>query len=73
MVYLDMTFCQAYKECKDGKNCGRAYTPQVRKEADEWWGKPGAPISLMSKFNCFRLKCKFVKREGESCNLNNNF
>ena len=45
MCFKDMTFCNAYPtRCANGK-CHRALTSKLRVEADQWWGKDGAPIA----------------------------
>lgn len=55
ICYRDMTFCPFWKECKDGKGCDRALTPEVKKKAVEWFGKYGAPICrYVDKPRCFR-------------------
>ena len=33
LCYRDMTFCGFYETCKDGENCFRALTENVKKEA----------------------------------------
>lgn len=54
MCYRDMTFCQFYADCKDGKKCSRALTDEVNAAADKWWGKEGAPIcTFVDKPGCF--------------------
>ena len=55
--YRDRTFCTSYKECAVGQNCGRALTPEVKAQADIWWGKEGAPIWVYSEIpDCFIKK-----------------
>ncbi len=57
--YRDMTFCSSYKECRNGKKCNRALTPQVQKDADKWWGKGTgqAPIcQFVDKPECYKEK-----------------
>lgn len=56
MCYRDMTFCTAYKMCEHGNTCPRSLTPQVREDADRWWGKGAdkAPISVFGdRPSCF--------------------
>lgn len=43
LCYKDTTFCP-FKLCAKFTECPRAFTDAERKAADEWWGKPGAPI-----------------------------
>jgi len=50
--YRDMTFCPFYKDCLKAVDCHRPLTPGVRKAAEEWWGEPGAPISMFSTKPC---------------------
>ena len=42
--YKNRTFCSDYKQCKTGKDCYKALTPEVIRDAAVWWGKSGAPI-----------------------------
>jgi hypothetical protein len=49
LCYRDITFCSYYNKCDKQGTCGRELTPQVERDADEWWGSPGAPIS---KYSC---------------------
>ena len=57
ICYKDKTFCTFHKECKEGKECGRALTPEVKRVAREWWGNEKAPIAMFSeKPNCFKNK-----------------
>ena len=54
ICYKDKTFCTFYLKCFHGDFCSCSLTPKVLKEADEWWGKPDAPISTFSTIpNCF--------------------
>tara|TARA_R100001086_G_scaffold19134_1_gene9250 strand:+ start:322 stop:516 length:195 start_codon:yes stop_codon:yes gene_type:complete len=48
ICYRDRTYCVS-PDCTN--ECGRKLTPEIRKEADKWWGKgPGsAPIAI----SCF--------------------
>ncbi len=53
LCYRDMTFCTYYEECKDGKDCFRALTPEVIKAAEAWMKKP--PIAMFAeKPECFK-------------------
>ena len=49
--FRDSTFCKFYKDCKDGKECRRALTEEIKEAADRWWGKGGgqAPICSFSE------------------------
>lgn len=54
LCYKDMTFCKFHKECAKGKECDRALTDEVIKDAEQWWGKKGAPVCIfMEKPECF--------------------
>jgi len=51
--YRDMTFCDYYKECKEGEICPRALTKKVIKEANKWMKNP--PIcQFAEKPDCFK-------------------
>jgi len=58
LCYKDMTFCSYWEECKDGKNCNRALTPEVFENATKWWGlisKNPVPICQFSEQpDCFK-------------------
>ena len=43
--YRDMTFCTG-AGCTKFDGCFRAYTKQVRDDANAWWGGPDAPVTL---------------------------
>lgn len=43
--FKDRAFCGSKKH-KPG--CTRQLTPDLQKEADVWWGKPGAPIDFQN-------------------------
>ena len=59
MTYRDMTFCKYYKECTEGKDCFRALTPTVVKEARKWWGEYEAPVCMFAEHpDCFKQKTK---------------
>ena len=62
ICYKDRTFCK-YNDCKDWKNCDRAFTDKVKKEADEWWGGE-APICVWIEHpECYE---KELEKEHES-------
>ena len=52
MCYEDKTFCKA-KDCKHFNGCSLAYTEQVIKDAEIWWGATGAPIAVTDKRECY--------------------
>ena len=55
MCYQDMTFCPFFKNCKNGDNCMRALTEQVKQDAQKWWGDGNPPISIfVEKPKCFK-------------------
>jgi len=55
ICYRDMTLCPYWEKCSKGKDCFRAYTEKVKDEADQWWGKEGAPICVFSEEpECFQ-------------------
>lgn len=58
MCYRDMTFCEHYETCEDGKTCERSLTDKVKKDADKWWGQPGAPIATADfrEGDCYKGK-----------------
>lgn len=57
LCYRDMTYCPFYKDCKSGDVCERALNNSVKKNADKWWGKPGAPICRYAERpECFKSK-----------------
>jgi len=57
ICFRDRCFCPFYKECWHGDDCRIALTSKVEKEADIWWGKPGAPIDIfVEKPICFKEK-----------------
>ena len=45
ICYKDKTFCPFYQNCKEGKTCDRALTPEVIDQAVKWWRGKGAPIA----------------------------
>ena len=61
MCFRDMTFCELYEDCKDGKKCHRALTPKMREAAKKWWnGDDDAPICIYSD----TPKC-FIEKDGK--------
>ena len=59
ICYRDMTFCTSWRGCKQGETCSRALTDDVEACAEKWWGKPGAPICLISGVpDCFEVRDK---------------
>lgn len=57
--FRNMTFC-TQSECKFfNKGCDRALTESVKKQAEKWWGKPGAPVYTFSD-----TPCCFEKNDG---------
>jgi len=62
--YKDRTYCIYYKECIVGEGCPRALTPEVEKQAKEWWGSGNAPISIFANEpQCFEVIDKIIKKE----------
>ena len=54
MCFRDKTFCDFYKECKNGAECSRALTDEVKAEAVRWWGNELPPIARWtSPPHCF--------------------
>jgi hypothetical protein len=55
--YKDMTFCRYHKNCAGSKDCGRALTDEVLKDAKKWvnsWTKDpemidNPPLCLFSQ------------------------
>ena len=57
MCYRDMTFCPYNDDCHSGKDCPRALTDEVWKQAEMWWGSKDAPIAIFTeKPWCFEAK-----------------
>lgn len=58
VCYKDMTFCPHHESCEDGEDCERALTDQVKKDAEKWWGRPGAPIAQADfrEASCYKGK-----------------
>lgn len=61
LCYKDMTFCDA-QECKNFNTCDRAYTYEVRRAAEKWYGDYNPPIALFGDPS--ELPCH--EPEGES-------
>ena len=54
ICYRDMTFCVFEDLCQASATCDRVLTNEVQKDAEKWWGEPGAPICVYSDFpECF--------------------
>lgn len=52
ICYKDKTFCRFYLMCKNGYNCDRALTPDVKAIAEEWM--ENAPIAVFADYpDCF--------------------
>ena len=45
ICYKDMTFCKK-EDCKHFKYCRSAFTEEVQKGAEKWWGSKEAPIAF---------------------------
>ena len=60
MCYKDKTFCNYWKNCKDGKDCERALTNKIMEDAEKWWGKEPnnpPPINIFGDYpECFKGK-----------------
>ena len=41
MCFKDRTWCSAKCATAD---CYRNFTPEMSRQAETWWGKPGAPV-----------------------------
>lgn len=55
ICYKDMTFCDFWKDCKNGETCNRALTDDVREKAKEWTqdifkDSKNDPVSLICIF-----------------------
>jgi hypothetical protein len=54
ICYKDMTFCPFYKECKDGSECPRAVTIEIKNDAKKWLNVyPPLICQYTDKPNCF--------------------
>jgi len=42
--FRDKTFCTRSDCARFGKDCDRSLTDEVKKQAEYWWGGPGAPV-----------------------------
>lgn len=58
ICYRDRTYCGA---STDGRclntSCDRFFTEQDKKDAERWWGKPGAPVA----FSDFSKDCPDIE------------
>jgi hypothetical protein len=45
ICFKDRTFCSSKNHKPE---CDRRWTPELQAEADQWWGKPGAPVSFIN-------------------------
>jgi len=55
ICYRDMTFCNYYKTCSNGKDCERAFTPGVQEAAERWMKNP--PVCFFAeKPDCYESK-----------------
>lgn len=43
ICFKDRTFCCS-PNCQN--KCGRQWTEELRKQAEEWWGGPDAPVAF---------------------------
>jgi hypothetical protein len=55
LCYKDKSFC-GLRDCKKFNDCPDALTEEVKEAANKWWGKKGAPISMMYQCSCFEEK-----------------
>ncbi len=54
ICYKDKIWCPYWMLCKNGHGCDRAYTPDVQKAAEQWWGGKNAPVQMYGSFpDCF--------------------
>lgn len=55
LCYRDMTFCNFYKDCKEGNTCNKALTDKVKLEAEQWWRSFSPPpiATYIDKPDCF--------------------
>lgn len=59
ICYRDMSFCAS--DCTRS-DCDRHWDDEKRQAADDWWGKPGAPVAFMD----FSWSCpSYVVAEAE--------
>ena len=55
MGYKDKTWCTFNTCARHGRNCDRALTDDVKREAKRWWGGDDFPISIyMEPPECFK-------------------
>jgi hypothetical protein len=51
--YNDKTYCTDSK-CAKWKDCPRALTEDVKKDAEKWWGNPNYPITMFAgRIDCY--------------------
>lgn len=43
--YMDMTFCSDAEQCKNKETCHRWLSPELQKNAEEWWGNSHYPVA----------------------------
>lgn len=56
ICYKDKTFCDFYKDCKEGDACDDALTDEIKDAAVKWWGNKNAPIARWAnKPKCFEF------------------
>jgi len=66
ICYRDTTFCTFWKDCKDGNDCTRALTEEVKEQAARWWKdwnlpEIGPPIcQFAAKPDCWTENIKTV-------------
>ena len=53
ICYRDITLCEFYKNCKNGKKCDRALTDKIKQEAKEWMGKHAPIARFVDKPKCW--------------------
>lgn len=57
IAYKDKTWCTEKTCISFGNGCSRALTEEVKKDAEKWWGKPGAPVyTLSERPDCYLTK-----------------
>lgn len=39
--YKEQIFCSFYENCRTGKNCPKALTPELWEKAKNWWTRNG--------------------------------
>ena len=58
ICYRDRSYCSA--DCTPLKPCNIQLTKQIKRDAEKWWGKPGAPIATIdySLDDEYNIVCK---------------